>query len=258
MEKNRVAILILNWNGLNDTLLCVRSLQTHQLPADIYVLDNGSNHNEADLLKVQLSDCFISRSSSNLGFTGGNNQLLQAVQSQYDYCVLLNQDTITTADWLTPMVAYMDDHSEVAVTGPTGASISLWTGKVTNLELLTPTRVDCVVGYCFMIRSKILPKVGYLTKRYFAYYEEADWCVQARQQGFDVLAIPTKAIEHRRHHQFRTYYISRNMVWFMKRFANPLQLTFFFCYYFSIYWLERLRKGSRFSDLLKAAKDGWL
>lgn len=248
----RVAIMILNWNGLALTKACVAGLLQHQVPADIYILDNGSEHNEATELTKQFPGLTIERSHTNLGFTGGNNYWITRLQDQYDYLVLLNQDTIVTGDFLTPMLIYMDSHANTAVCGSSGGSVSLWTGKVAS-----DGGTDCIIGYCFMMRTAAIQKVGLLTEQYFAYYEEADWCLRAKRFGYDCAVIKTNLLTHLKSSGFRTYYIARNMVWFMKRFASPLQLTWFFCYYFSIFWIERLRKGSTLRDFSRAAYDGW-
>lgn len=249
----QVAIIILNWNGLALTKECVTGLLKHQVPADIYILDNGSEHNEAIALKQHFPVMHIKRSAVNLGFTGGNNYwITQLLPKHYQYILLLNQDTVVNGDFLTPMLTYMDSHANTAVCGPTGGTVSLWTGKVTSNG-----GTDCVIGYCFMMRTTAIEKVGLLTEQYFAYYEEADWCLRAKRLGYDCAAIKTNVLTHLKSNSFRTYYVARNMIWFMKRFANPLQRVVFFCYYFSIFWIERLRKGSRLRDLWRAAYDGW-
>lgn len=250
MEK--VAIIILNWNGLALTTRCVQGILAHDAPADIYILDNGSEANEAGTLHERFPEITVERSNTNLGFTGGNNYWLKKLKGQYPYVVLLNQDTIITGNFVSPLLQAMESNTKIAACGPTGASISLWTGKV-----ISDGGDDCIVGYCVMLRSAVLETIGLLTDKYFAYYEEADWCYQAKQAGYRCQVVSLNTVDHERTHTFRTYYIARNMVWFMKRFANPLQLTFFFCYYFSIFWIERLHKGSKLADLIRAGRDGW-
>ncbi len=248
----RVAIIILNWNGLALTKVCVAGLLQHHVPADIYILDNGSAQNEALALKQHFPAIHIERSEVNLGFTGGNNYWLKRLQPQYQYMVLLNQDTVVTGDFITPMLTVMDAQSDIAACGPTGGKISLWTGKVYSDQ-----GNDCIIGYCCMMRTSAIQKIGLLTEQYFAYYEEADWCWRAKQQGLRCHVVSTTTLQHLKSSSYRTYYNARNMVWFMKRFASPLRLSWFFCYYFSIFWIERLRKGSTVRDLWRAAYDGW-
>lgn len=252
MEKNRVAISLLNWNGLDLTTTCVRGVLEHHIPADLYILDNGSTRNEAEELRNRFPGIQIERSDTNLGFTGGNNFWLNTLRKQYDYIILLNQDTIITGDFVTPLLQVMGEDPTIAACGPMGAKISLWTGKVYRNH-----GDDCIVGYCCMLRTTVLEQIGLLTEQYFAYYEEADWCWRAKQRGHRCQVAPLTTIHHDKSGPYRTYYNARNMVWFMKRFAHWYQLIYFFGYYFSIFWIERLRKGATLTDLWRAAYDGW-
>jgi len=249
----QAAIIILNWNGLALTTACVRSLLEQRVPADIYILDNGSIKNEANSLRTTFGEKItVQRSETNLGFSGGNNFWLRQLHTQYPYLLLLNQDTVVTGDCVTPLLQAMENDSTVAACGPTGGKISLWTGKVRR-----DAGNDCIIGYCVLLRSAALTKVGLLEEGYFAYYEEADWCWRAKQHSYHCQVVATTTVSHLQNHTFRTNYIARNMVWFMKRFASPLQLVVFFCYYFTVFWIERLRKGSQLSELMSAARAGW-
>jgi GT2 family glycosyltransferase len=250
---SKIAISILNWNGLELTTRCVQGLLDQAVPADIYILDNGSAQNEADKLRERFGDAVqIERSDHNLGFSGGNNYWIERLVNQYDSILLLNQDTVITSDIVTPLAQALDQDARAAAVGPTGAKISLWTGKVVRDQ-----GSDCVVGYCILLSSSALKQVGWLEDQYFAYYEEADWCMRARKAGWHCVVVPLAGIVHEQNHRFRTNYIARNMVWFMKRFASPAQLIFFFGYYFTVFWIERLRKGSSPHDLVHAAQAGW-
>ncbi len=248
-----VAIIILNWNGLVLTTRSVGGLLQHSIPADLYILDNGSKQNEAEVLRQQFGKAIqVERSDHNLGFSGGNNYWMRKLVDQYEYILLLNQDTVITGDIITPLVQALDKDQNAAAAGPTGAKISLWTGKV-----IRDQGDDCIVGYCMLLRSRALKQIGLLEDQYFAYYEEADWCVRAKMAGYHNVVVPLTTITHEQHHAFRTHYIARNMVWFMKRYANLIQLSVFFIYYFTLFWVERLRKGSSIHDLVQAAQAGW-
>ncbi len=247
------AIIILTWNGYDLTTACVQGFLQHNVPADIYILDNGSVYDEAKKLRHNFGETItVQRSEKNLGFSGGNNYWLRQLQTDYPYIVLLNQDTVVNGDFITPLIQAMDNDANIAACGPTGGAISLWTGKVRR-----DSGTDCIIGYCLALRSAVLTKVGLLEEQYFAYYEEADWCWRARQAGYHCQVVSNLPVTHLQNHTFRTQYIARNMVWFMKRFASPVQLIFFFCYYFTVFWIERLRKGARLHELYQAAWAGW-
>lgn len=52
MNKPLVYIITINWNGLEDTLECLSSLEKiNYSPYRIIVVDNGSENNQADVIK---------------------------------------------------------------------------------------------------------------------------------------------------------------------------------------------------------------
>lgn len=282
MSDHKLAIIILNWNGLAYTRACLQALlDDATTAADIFVLDNGSTHDEAAALRLKFDGRItIERSEKNLGFTGGNNYLLRQLLAKrlYGYIVLLNQDAVVEPGCLHRLTNFLDEQKDVAVCGPLvldqasdrvqscGATISRWTGKITSRYQsqartdIPPQAqtVDCVIGNCFMMRVAALETIGLLDDGYFAYYEEADWCVRARQQGFSCAVVPAAVIRHAKSGGFRTYLITRNMIWFQKTHAAALQLFFFWLYFWAWYLPERLKKGSRWQDLWRGTRDGWL
>ena len=52
-----VSIIILNWNGLEDTIECLESLKKITYPNyKVIVIDNGSSGNDADILQSRFAD----------------------------------------------------------------------------------------------------------------------------------------------------------------------------------------------------------
>lgn len=279
MEK--IAIIILNWNGLDLTRECIRSIlaSTHR-DCDIYVLDNGSTENEALYLEAEFRDAvFVHRSEINLGFAGGNNYVVNNLlpPKQYAYYLLLNQDTHIDPACIENLLGYMNEHPEVAVSGPLvlepdqktvqsfGADIDLGTGKIISRYKLrsiveipdAPESVDCIIGNCFMVRSEVVHDIGLFDEKYFAYYEEADWCIRARAKGFYCAVVPEAKIMHSKAGGFRTYLNVRNMIWFEKKFANKFQFMHFIVYFWFGFVPERIKKGSPIKEIFKGALHGW-
>src|SRR5207247_2360116 len=107
----RVAILVLDHNGLELTRECLRSLRGLAYPnVRALVLDNGSTRDEAATLRAEFGDLAeVSRGEAALGFCAGNNRLMRrALELDADYLLLLNNDTIATPDFLGPLVAVME------------------------------------------------------------------------------------------------------------------------------------------------------
>jgi len=100
-----VAIIILNWNGLQDTIECLQSLRASTYRnVRIWVLDNGSRE-DPSLALANFPEITLLRSAENLGFAGGNNYAAEiALAEQPDYILLLNNDTIVPPEMISELV----------------------------------------------------------------------------------------------------------------------------------------------------------
>ena len=254
----RVEIIILNWNGLSDTIACITSLKNISYPNySIVVVDNCSDNNEAAKISAAFPSIEVIKSEKNLGFVGGNNLILDQWESRKaDYFLLLNNDTIVDSLFLIDLVTAIKSDKNIGIAGPlilnfhsrtpqsAGASINLYTGSATIIPKLkqnTPYSCDMVSGCCFLIKSEVIKKIGSLTEEYFAYYEETDFCIRARKNGFKSIIVPSAQIEHKGgatsnkvsgFHEFqmiknRLIFIRRNGTYAM-RISTFLYLTFFY------------------------------
>ena len=115
MEK--VAIVILNWNGrkmLDQYLSSV--LEYSQDEATVYVADNASTDDSLAMLREQYPAVRLIELDKNWGFAEGYNLALRKIEAEY--YLLLNSDIEVTPNWLTPMIALLDNHPDVAACQP--------------------------------------------------------------------------------------------------------------------------------------------
>ena len=120
MEK--LAIVILNWNGqkmLEQYLPSV--IQNSKDEATVYVADNASTDQSMAMLRAQFPEVKLIQLKKNWGFAEGYNKALKQIEAEY--YLLLNSDIEVTSHWLTPMIAYMDGHADVAACQPKLLSI---------------------------------------------------------------------------------------------------------------------------------------
>ncbi len=102
-----IPIIILNWNGINDTIECLDSvLKMTYTNFIVYLVDNASEDGSQKILTQQYKNHPKIRlifNKENLGFTKGNNVILRQILQQPDlpaYVALLNNDTAVEQDWL--------------------------------------------------------------------------------------------------------------------------------------------------------------
>ncbi len=244
LPVSRVTIILVNWNGWRDTIECLDSLLLLDYPDyRIVVCDNGSGddslkeiENWADCHKVQyaeyqrteaemggslVSDTVLTliRNEENLGFAGGNNVGLRYAMARgdFDYCWMLNNDTMVEPDALTHMVTRLQQQSEFGICGSTillyhdrqriqalgGGHYCRWIGlpwhygrfigrgKTSNLKRAEGW-MNYIEGASMLVSRQFLDEIGLLCEDYFLYFEEADWAIRA--EGRFKLAYAQKSI----------------------------------------------------------------
>lgn len=288
----KVSIMILNWNGKEDTIECLESLGQVDYPNyEIVLVDNGSTDGSVEYFRDKYPAVEIIENEDNLGFAEGNNVgIKKVVERGTDYILLQNNDTIVDPHFLKELVRVIESDTDIGVVGPTifhynerkkiqaaGAKVFWYIGRACHLgknKVYDKKRnkikeVDYITGCSLLARSELFDKIGYLNKDYFAYWEETDWCVRARKGGYKILYVPEAKIWHKggstsgKISGFCEYHITRNMFWFMKEHATKVQYMSFLIYFFSIQFLVSTAKFMRYnnrsellSSFLNGIKDG--
>lgn len=262
MSKNEplVYIIILNWNGVADTLECLNSLKSIQyLNHKIIVIDNGSKDNESEFIKRKFPEIEVIRNKENKGFAEGNNiGIKEALKKGAEYILLLNNDTIVSPNFLTILINFAQKEKKIGIVGPkilyynsdriwfNGGKIWWWLGFNKHLEKLKrnknskirqPKEVDFITGCALLIKRKVIEKIGLLDSIYFNSFEDVDLCARAKKLGYKCVVVPEAVIWHKvssawgvKGHDkitsFQAYYYSRNALIFAKK--NLLGIKKFF------------------------------
>jgi len=246
MSAPHVLIVVLNWNGLADTLACLESMRRLEYPAyEVLVVDNGSSDGSPAAIRERFPDVTLIETGENLGFAGGNNVgIRHALEIGADYVLLLNNDTEVSPDFLSRLVEAAEADSQVGMAGPTiyyydrpeviwsaGGEID-WRRGCTRMVGLderddgqfggAPREVDFITGCAVLVRATALRQAGLLDERFFMYYEEVEWCVRTRRAGFRIVHVPQAHIWHKIAPSAQSdsprvhYYMTRNRLLFLK------------------------------------------
>ena len=219
---DKVAIVILNWNGAKMLRQYMPSvLRYSRDEATVYVADNASTDDSVALLREHFPEVKLIILDRNWGFAEGYNKALAQIEAEY--YVLLNSDIEVTHHWLTPLIEYMDTHPEVAACQPkllsvfdkdqfeyAGAcggyldrfgypfcrgrlfdTIEKDNGQYDNRE-----QILWATGAALFVRARIYNKVGGLDGRFFAHNEEIDMCWRIRLHGYKIVCVPESSIYH--------------------------------------------------------------
>lgn len=231
---SNVAIIIVNWNGTDDTIRCLSSLkklEKRNISLNIYVVDNGSNDTRIDTIVDQFQDVLLIKNENNEGFTGGNNRgIRQAMRDGAEYIWLLNNDTIVDP---FALMALLDVFSDSSI-GIASSKIYFMSGREFHHDRYRDSDrgnvlwyaggiidwdnvhgfhrgvdevdqgqydaicdIDFATGCSMMIRTSCLHEVGVFDERYFAYVEDMDFSFRMKQQGWRVVYAPKSIVWHK-------------------------------------------------------------
>jgi len=219
----RLAVVVLNWNGLEDTRALLKTLERCRVPegwsVSLMVVDNGSSDGSAARIAAEFPLVELVTLPENLRFAGGNNQgVKKALASGAAAVMLLNNDTEADPGLIERLLLALEQHPEAGAVAPliyfaapsrriwyAGGRLSPALGLTAHRGLRTldrgqyrsAERTGYLTGCCLLARREVWEKVGLLDERYFIYAEDADWSLRARRAGFGLLFVPTARLWHK-------------------------------------------------------------
>jgi GT2 family glycosyltransferase len=210
----RVACIVLNWNGGQDTVECLDALQQCTYSdLTIVVVDNGSTDDSVARIRAAHPGILLLESGKNLGFAGGNNiGIRYALAHGAEYIWLLNNDTKPAPGALPALVAkaltdrrigavasicyYANAPSKVQAWA--GTRVNLWIGYVRNSTVPHPDDwFEALYGASLLIASAAVEDVGLLDESFFLYLEETEFCLRLRRKGWRLAAAPDSRVLHK-------------------------------------------------------------
>jgi hypothetical protein len=218
MNCPRVSVIILNWNGLADTVECLRSLQEITYPNyNVIVVDNASGGDDVNTLKKTFGDYIeVIRNDRNYGFAAGNNVGIRyALDHGASYVFLLNNDTVVDPLFLGELIDVAEADTGIGIVCPMiycyyqpdqvwfgGASkIDLWKGTCKEVQAHDSDQPVIesafAAGTAMLIRREVLERIGPLDERFFFGVEDVDYSIHARREGFRIAVAARARILHK-------------------------------------------------------------
>ncbi len=245
-----VSIISVNYKQLQITIEFLNSLQKITYPnIEIFIVDNASNEPVKSTINNLFPNVNVIESFENLGFAGGNN--LAVRQANGKYLLFINNDTEVDPGFLENLISELEKDSLIGIASPkiiyynqneliqfAGAkSINKLTGRgsILKSEYDKGQYDECfetglIHGAAMIVPMEVIKKVGLMPEIYFLYYEELDWCEMIKKAGYKALYIGKSKIYHKesvsvgRDSPFKTYYMARNRLIFIRRNTNGLNL----------------------------------
>ena len=243
----RVAVVILNWNGVKFLRQFLPGVIKHsELLADVVVIDNASTDQSLSVLRNEFPSVAIIELDKNYGFAGGYNHGLRQVANEF--YVLLNSDVEVTPDWIAPVLKYMDATPRMVACQPkildfhrkdwfeyAGAAggyidkdaYAFCAGRIffefeKDLgQFSSNEEVFWASGAAMFIRRDAWLEVGGLDEDFFAHMEEIDLCWRLKNRGYKIGACRESKVYHYgggtldRQSPFKTYLNFRNNLYML-------------------------------------------
>lgn len=246
----KMSIVVLNWNGLQDTLACLGSLKVLNYGrSEILVVDNASTDGSVqELQKRYRMDPTIKiiRNQTNLGYAEGNNVGIRyALSRGADYVLLLNNDTVVDRNLINDLMETARHDDRIGILSPkiydywkpdkvwfagatidwkTGESPHIGLGEMDHGQFNKVIEVDRLTGCAMMVKREVFEKIGLLDPDYFLYYEDVDFCVRAKRAGYKTVCVQSAKVWHKESSSTKAnqtsdlhlYYHIRNRLLFLK------------------------------------------
>ena len=245
-----VAIVVLNYNGLDDTLKCLASLrEVSYSPSMLILVDNGSNIDPEPRARGVCATLTVIKTGANLGYAGGNNiGIRRALEQGAEFVLILNNDTTVDPSIVStlidafagdpalgivgPVINFIDEPGTVRTDGVrfnTGPGTEFFQRLPIPLRpgVRTPVPVDIVNGCCMMVKSEVFRSVGLFDEKLFIVHEESDLCLRAQRLGFVCAVLGETLVWHKGSSAFQRaglklqrYFDTRNLFYLIRRHSG--------------------------------------
>ena len=206
------SIIVLTYNKLDYSKLCINSIRQYTEPDsyEVIVIDNHSTDGTVEWLQDQ-QDIRLILNSENAGFPRGCNQGIKAAKGSS--ILLLNNDTIVTPNWLSNLKKCLYSSCDIGAVGAVTNSCSNFQsipcGYSSIEEMISFSRQvnnsnpnlwedrARLVGYCMLIKTEIINKIGLLDEVFSpGNYEDDDYCLRIRNAGYRLVLCRDTFIHH--------------------------------------------------------------
>jgi GT2 family glycosyltransferase/2-polyprenyl-3-methyl-5-hydroxy-6-metoxy-1,4-benzoquinol methylase len=273
--SKKVSVVIPTYNSWNTLKDCIKSIKNQSLkPYEVIIIDNASTDNTFNNVKRFFPKIKLIRLENNTGVTGGRNRGIEEASVESEYILFFDHDMKAEAKMLeelvkvaemnkttgiiTPKIYYSDNKKRI---WSAGTGINLWTGQVLfrggldrgQFEQIEEVQVAPAV---LLVSREVIDILKGFDGRYFATYEDTDFCFRAKQKGFKTFYapkaqafhdIPSDSKQEAKRLLTRAYFVGRNRILFMKDFGNNFYIFILFLPIFLIYYLKLALTYGRFT-----------
>jgi GT2 family glycosyltransferase len=275
-------IIILNWNGAEDTLGCLNSLAGLMSPScRVLVVDNGSSDGSAELIRNAFPDVELLLLPSNCGYAAGNNAGFRRIMELHaEYVIFLNNDTVVDAGFCDPLIETLQKNPSAGIAVPkifywdrpdiiwyAGGKVRLSTGLISHVGLRKqdapefdhPGTTEYATGCCLAMRCRDFQKVGGFDETFRMYAEDVDLSLRVCSLGLRIEYVPSARLWHKVSSSLQGNAILKRIKKLTKKSTGVLRLlrkhrawTGIVCYFL----LFPVRLAGSFGEVMRSTDSG--
>jgi GT2 family glycosyltransferase len=265
-----LSIILVNYKHPDLTIECVSSLEKSSFKDyQVIIVDNDATRDSTEILERACPNATVIPLEKNLGFAEGNNVGIRyALESKSEMILLLNNDTVVDGGLLGNLVEtagqddrtgivggkiyYYDDPHTIWFAGghleiDKALSTHVGIGKTDDGSFDVLTESDFITGCCLLTKREVFERIGLLDKDMFLYFEDADFCLRAREAGYKVIFQPKAHVYHKVSHSTRLespvylYFNLRNKILFLRKHSTLRKCMRHSLYLFYFYARQYIR-----------------
>lgn len=214
----KLLVVIVTYNAMQWAERCFDSLRKSTIVPDVFVVDNGSTDGTQEYIQQNYSEVKFIQSKENLGFGKANNMGMQyALDNDYDYVYLLNQDAWVMPDTFEKLIEISKKHQEYGILSPfqmnadmrhidigfIKSALSFKSNPDIFNDVYNETvneiyPVSVVMAAHWFITRDCLIKVGGFSPSFPHYGEDINYIERALHYGFKIGIVPSLRVVHDR------------------------------------------------------------
>ncbi|MBI2617161.1 glycosyltransferase family 2 protein [Candidatus Gottesmanbacteria bacterium] len=256
---NTVSVVIVHYKNTEDTMEAVSVLTSYQKKFSTIIIANSPLQGSQIIKKN--NSIHIIEPGMNTGFSQGNNLgIKKAMELGSQTIILINNDTIFSVESLEKLITFAYCDRSIGIVSPKiyfakgyefhknrykefeKGKVLWYAGGVIDWNNMYPSHngvdevdhgqyerfcdTDFATGCCMLVKREVIETIGLFDEKYFLYFEDVDYSLRARREGFRIMYDPSSPISHKNASssgkpgsRIHRYYLTRNRLYFAKKFA---------------------------------------
>lgn len=208
-------IVVVNWNGHEDTEQCLVSIEKLQLAnIVITVIDNSEDHEPLMTLESSFTDVHFVYNNANVGFAAACNQSMDYEwASDCDIVHFLNNDTVVLCDYVSSVLSLFLEFEQVVAVSPCinyfydsdkswfcNSSVNSCTGAVVHIQdkpNIPVYYVPWISGCAIFLRTSVFNNLGRFDESLYMYCEDVDFCLKSGLAGYKMAVVSIIGVLHK-------------------------------------------------------------